>query len=160
MDDICKQLAAAVGEDVQQVRKTAEVPPRVSVIDVLTAITGHDRNVAASDLRRLVAKYPDLRDKVDFEYQFQGARQRKTPVAGVGAIVEIVMFVTGPCAARLRQEVAELMVRYWGGRPSHHRRGVPATWFARALASPRAKRCSMRISPSCPSHDWPQWRDV
>ena len=115
MDDICQQLAKIVGADVLQVRKTADIPPRVSVIDVLVAITRHSQHVAAQDLRRLVSKYPELASKIDFKFQFGGQGQRKTPVAGVTAIVEVLMLVTGPCAARLRQEVAELMVRYLGG---------------------------------------------
>ena len=115
MDEMCQQLSKVVGEDVARIRKTGEVPPRVSVIDVLVAITGHSRVVAATDLRRLVAKYPELGDKIDFDFQFGGQRGKKSPVAGVAAIVEVVMLVTGPCAARLRKEVAELMVRYLGG---------------------------------------------
>lgn len=154
MDDVCKELAKAVGADVQQMRKTTECPPRVAVIDVLIAITGHSRRVAAKDLRRLVAKYPELSGKIDFDFKFAGERQRKTPVAGVAAIVEVVMLVTGPCAARLRQEVAELMVRYLGGdlriiREVCEQHGVQEHLQVRA---PSDVRCAFRhVAQTLPS---------
>ena len=41
-------------KDIANIRKTSEVPPRVSVIDVTMAITGKDRNHAAEDLRLII----------------------------------------------------------------------------------------------------------
>ena len=54
MADIRPQLAMLLGKeakDIVNIRKTSEVPPRVSVIDVTMAITGKNRNHAAEDLR-------------------------------------------------------------------------------------------------------------
>ena len=47
MADIRPQLAMLLGKDVNDIaniRKTSEVPPRVSVIDVTVAITGKSAN--------------------------------------------------------------------------------------------------------------------
>ena len=46
-DDIPRQLAALLGrESVCQIRKTDTVPPRISVIDVVEAITGQVKSNA------------------------------------------------------------------------------------------------------------------
>ena len=46
-DGIPAQLAALLGHPVKRIRITDETPPRISVIDVATAITGkHVRNAA------------------------------------------------------------------------------------------------------------------
>ena len=41
-DDIPNQLAALLGIQTVRIGKTDEVPPRMSVIDVAIAVTGHD----------------------------------------------------------------------------------------------------------------------
>ena len=38
-DDVPTQLAALLGREVVSIRKTSETPPRISVIDVVEAIT-------------------------------------------------------------------------------------------------------------------------
>ncbi len=43
MEDLRQQLSALLGREVKQVRKTDETPPRVSVIDVVSAIAGQER---------------------------------------------------------------------------------------------------------------------
>ncbi len=40
---------------------------------------------------------------------------KNTPVADVRGIVQIVMLMRGKQAARIRQQAAELLVRYLGG---------------------------------------------
>ena len=45
-DDIPKQLATLLGMETVRIRKTDEEPPKVSVIDVAVAVTGHDANHA------------------------------------------------------------------------------------------------------------------
>ena len=40
MADIPRQLAALLGRETVQIRKTDETPPRISVIDVAVAVTG------------------------------------------------------------------------------------------------------------------------
>ena len=51
-DDIPTQLAALLGREVLQIRKTNENPPRVSIIDVTMAVSGGSQHDAARTLRR------------------------------------------------------------------------------------------------------------
>ena len=75
-DDIPAQLAALLGRKTVRIRKTGEAPPRVSVIDVVSAITGKDARHAAEQLRRLVAQYPDV-DSNCVHVKFPDSRGRK-----------------------------------------------------------------------------------
>ena len=52
-DDVPTQLAALLGRDIAQIRKTNQTPPRVSAIDVVQAITGKDARHASEDVRSL-----------------------------------------------------------------------------------------------------------
>ena len=81
-DDIPAQLAALLGRKAVRIRKTDETPPRVSVIDVVSAITGKDANYAGEQLRRLVARYPDVNSNcVNVKFvkfpDYRGRRGRK-----------------------------------------------------------------------------------
>ena len=58
-DDIPNQLAALLGVEAVHIRKTGEAPPRVFVIDVAVAVTGHDANYASQAIRNICEKYPD-----------------------------------------------------------------------------------------------------
>ena len=116
-----------------QIRKTDETPPRVSVIDVVSAITGKDARHAAEQLRCLIAQYPDV-DSNCVHVKFPDARGRKgqkdTPAACVKGIVEIIMLLQGRQAARVRRQAAELLARYLGGtRPLNYflHGAIPAT---------------------------------
>ena len=60
MDDTSAQLAALLGKDMVQIRKTDEKPPRVSIIDVTMAVCGGSQHDAARDLRRLSDQYPEV----------------------------------------------------------------------------------------------------
>ena len=60
MADIPRQLAALLGRETVQVRKTDETPPRISVIDVISAISGHNSSNAARAFARLGHDYPDV----------------------------------------------------------------------------------------------------
>ena len=59
-DGIPAQLAALLGHPVKRIRITDETPPRVSVVDVISAITRKSANEAAEQLRRLIERYPDV----------------------------------------------------------------------------------------------------
>ena len=77
MADIRQQLAMLVGKevkDIANIRKTSEVPPRVSVIDVTMAITGKNKNDAAQDFRRVIGNYPAVKANC-LNWKFDGARQ-------------------------------------------------------------------------------------
>ena len=78
-DGIPAQLAALVGHPVKRIRITDEIPPRISVSDVATAITcKHVRN-AARDVLFVQEKHPEVFQKLGhFRFPCQG--QRSTPV--------------------------------------------------------------------------------
>ena len=78
-DGIPAQLAALLGHPVKRIRITDETPPRISVIDVATAITGkHVRN-AARDVLFIQEKHPEVFQKLS-HFRFPGQGQRSTPV--------------------------------------------------------------------------------
>ncbi len=54
------QLSTLLGKKVQKVRKTDEASPRISVIDVASAITGKNASHTSEDIRRLFANYPEV----------------------------------------------------------------------------------------------------
>jgi len=101
-DNIPTQLAALLGrESVGQIRKTDETPPRISVIDVVQAITGKDARHAAQEVRTLCSRHPEV-DKILVHFLFRGQGQRKTYVTSVRGIVEVIMPLPGHHAAKAR----------------------------------------------------------
>ena len=102
---------------VRQIRKTAEDPPRVSVIDKVALITGHSPTVCSHTLQRLKESYPEVgSDWTNF--RFAGRGQRDMPVADARGIVEVIMILPGRAAGQVRKAAADVMVRYLGGDPS------------------------------------------
>ena len=75
-DDIPAQLAALLGNKSVRIRKTDETPPRVTVVDVISAISGRSANQAAEQLRRLIERYPDVKANC-FDVKFPDACGRK-----------------------------------------------------------------------------------
>ena len=101
MADIRQQLSALLGRDVKnQIRKTDETPPRISVIDVVQAITGKDARHAAQEVRTLCSRYPEV-DQILVHFLFRGQGQRKTHVTSVRGIVEVIMLLNKYHAARV-----------------------------------------------------------
>ena len=101
MADIQRQLSGLLGRDVQHIRKTSDNPARISVIDVVAAITGHRSNGssnAAVIFMRLKNDHPEVTTNCS-DLKFPGRGQRKTPVASVRGIVEIIMLLPGRDAA-------------------------------------------------------------
>ena len=97
MVDIQRQLSGLLGRDVQRIRKTSDNPARISVIDVVAAITGHRSNGssnAAVIFMRLKNDHPEVTTNCN-DLKFPGKGQRKTPVASVRGIVEIIMLLPG-----------------------------------------------------------------
>ena len=78
-DDVPTQLAALLGRDIARIRKTNQTPPKVSVIDVVQAITGKDARHAAEVVRTLCSSYPEITLETAF-YTFKGQGQRRTRV--------------------------------------------------------------------------------
>ena len=119
MADIPTQLAALLGRETVRIRKTDETPPKISVIDVVQAMTGKDARHAAQELRTLCSRYPEV-DQILVHFLFRGQGQRKTYVTSVRGIVEVIMLLQGHQAARVRRQAAELLCRYLGGWLGHH----------------------------------------
>ena len=115
--DIRGQLAQILGKSVANVghvRKTEEDTPRISVIDVARGVTGKNANDAAEDVRIMVARYPEVKEKL-LNLKFPGRGQRDTPVADLPTIIEVIFLLPGKMAAQVRSEASKLFVRYLGG---------------------------------------------
>jgi len=114
MTDIHQQLSTLLGYPVKRIRVTEEVPRRISVIDLLTAITRKDGNHAAEDLGFVKKKYPDVTENFG-DFKFRGQGQRKTPVTDVRGAVELILVLPGAHASQILKQAAELLVKYLGG---------------------------------------------
>ena len=60
--DIPTELAAMLGRESVQIRKTNDQPPQISVIDVVVAITGQNQSNAALALKRLQCDHSEIVD--------------------------------------------------------------------------------------------------
>ena len=98
-----------------QIRKTAENPPRVSVYDVIEAITGQSNPRVIWD--RLCTSFPEV-VTICYTFKFPGRGQQDTPVADARGITEIILILPGKAAAHFRKAAADVVVRYLGGDPS------------------------------------------
>ena len=67
---------ALLGRDIARIRKTSQTPPKVSVIDVVQAITGKDARHAAEDVRSLCSSYPEV-DGIFVHFRLPGRGQGK-----------------------------------------------------------------------------------
>ena len=77
-------------------------------------VTGSDRNYAAQQLRFLRDRFPAVNDKI-VNWEFQGERQRATPVGDIYVVVELIMLLPGKRSGQVRREAASLLVRVYGG---------------------------------------------
>ena len=59
-DDIPAQLAALLGRTITRLRITDEVPPRISVVDLATAIIEKDTSLAAQDVAYVKERHPEV----------------------------------------------------------------------------------------------------
>ena len=75
---------------VRGIRKTAEDPPRVSVLDVIGAITDLDSSNCSNYYRRLTEQFPEV-SRFCSNFKFPGRGQRDTPVTCAKGVVTIVM---------------------------------------------------------------------
>ena len=58
--DLMVSMAEMDEDSVQQIRKTAEVPPRASVYDVLGVVTGYTPNNCVNLWQRLAVQFPEV----------------------------------------------------------------------------------------------------
>ena len=104
-------------DSVRRIRKTTEDPPRVSVYDVIGAITGMSPTVCSHTLARLQVTYPEVGSNRS-NFKFPGQGQRETPVADARQISALIMLLPGKAAAEFRTKCADVVVRYMGGDPT------------------------------------------
>ena len=76
------QLATLLGKEVVSIRKTSETPPRISVVDVIQAITEMAKNNAGNYFERIKNTHPEVSTNCR-NFRFPGRGQRDTPVADV-----------------------------------------------------------------------------
>ena len=107
--DFLKLDAAALG----QIRKTSEETPRLSVLDVIGAVTGvvNPRSV----LQVFREAHPEA---VADSYRFPGRGQQETLVGDAREIAEVVLLLPGTIAADFRKDSAKILVHFLGGDPS------------------------------------------
>jgi hypothetical protein len=115
--DLMVSLVQLDEDSVQQIRKTAESPPRVSVYDVLSAVTGYTPNNCVNLWQRLSDQFPEVTTHSS-NFKFPGRGQRDTPVTDAEGITQILMLLPGRAAAIARQSAANVVVRYLGGDTS------------------------------------------
>ena len=114
ISDLMASLSELTESNVHQIRKTAESPPRISVIDVVSIVTGHNPQQAATTTQRLLEAYPEVSTSVT-HFRFSGRGQRDTPVSDVYGICDMVMVLPGKAAGRVRRQAATVLCRYLGG---------------------------------------------
>ena len=90
--DLMVSLAELDEDSVQQIRKTAESPPRVSVYDVLSAVTGYTPNNCVNLWQRLSDQFPEVTTHSS-NFKFPGRGQRDTPVTDAEGITHIIMLL-------------------------------------------------------------------
>lgn len=94
-----------------KIRKTNEVPIRVSVHDLVEVLTGQkDRHV----WDRMKTNHEELTKYVSY-YKFPGRGQNVTPVIGSHGVVMIVNVLPGRMAQEFRKQSVHTIVRYLGG---------------------------------------------
>ena len=100
----------------EKIRKTNEKPYRVSVIDLIGAVTKN--NNPSDDWKKLRTSHPEvIADSYDYDsdYKFPGRRQRETPVINAEGAILIINLLPGSMAASFRAAWANIIVRYIGG---------------------------------------------
>jgi hypothetical protein len=97
-----------------RIRKTDDVPPRISIIDLTEAVTGTlNPRRSWADLSK---RFED--EHLHFAYtlvKFPGRGQNDTPVTDARGVVTIINSLGGPRAVKFRQKFADTLVRYLGG---------------------------------------------
>ena len=98
--DKMASLAELTDGAVNQMRKTAEDPPRISVYDVLQLVTGCSANNCNPTFQRLVQTFPD---RFNFDkVQFPGRGQKLTQVCTPQQANELIALLGGKAAAEFR----------------------------------------------------------
>ena len=131
------KLSRFTESDFQRIRKTAERPPRVSVYDVMCAVTGATSCTVARTWKRLQKTYPEQTAGCHpFRFPTHGGNY--TPVATVQDMTRIMTVLPGKATADVRQEAADALVRYLGLGQERNRltpEDHPARFFSKSVES-------------------------
>jgi hypothetical protein len=96
------------------IRKTNDTPPKISILDLIAAVTGTvNPSRAWADLSKRFAE-EDIRVSYDFA-KFAGQGQTDTPVTNAAGVVIIINALGGARAAKFCQKFADTLIRYLGG---------------------------------------------
>ena len=112
--DLMMALSWITDDNVCQIRKTAEDPPRICVYDLIGLITGQAPNARGVIFKRLTESFPEV-STFCCDFRFPGQGQQQIPVTCARGAALIVMLLPGKTAARVRKEAAAILVRYLGG---------------------------------------------
>ena len=77
--DLMASLTQLTDGAVRCIRKTAEDPPRVSVLDVISAVASLDSNNSSNVYNRIKEQFPEV-GTMCTHFKFPGRGQRDTPV--------------------------------------------------------------------------------
>ena len=114
ISDLTMSLSSLTDGTVRQIKKTCEDPPRLSVINVIGAVTGHTLTVCSHTLQNLLQKFPEVRPNTS-NFKFPGRGQRDTIVTDAHGIIEVVMVLKRKTTASVKKNAARVLVRYFGG---------------------------------------------
>ena len=96
------------------IRKTAEDPPRVSVLDVISALTGLEIKGSSVVYHRLKEQFPEVAIGC-CNFKFPGRGQRETLVTCAKGATLILMLLPCRVAKQIHKQAAYTLVRYLGG---------------------------------------------
>lgn len=100
--------------DNKKIRKTSEIPQRVSVYDLIAAITDQDANNARTNFIRRKEEHSEIAALCSL-YKFSGKGNLTSPVTDAQGAVLIMNLLPGKKAAEFRKACAGIIVRYLGG---------------------------------------------
>ena len=93
-DDIPTQLAAMFGYTIKRIRITEEEPPRISVIDLATAIAKKEANHASQDVGYMTDRHPEI-TQILGDFKLRGQGEKKTPVTDLRGVLELTFLLPG-----------------------------------------------------------------
>ena len=98
----------------KKIRKTSESPQRVSVYDLIAAITDQTPKTAFMKFSRIKESHLEV-STICGNFKFPGSGQKDTPVTNARGVVVIMNLLSGEKAAKFRLASADIIVRYLGG---------------------------------------------
>ena len=105
--------------DFSKIRKTAETPSRVSVHDLIGAISKvQNPRVAWADLQKRHPETVCQTYSYKADYKFPGRGNQTTPVINARGAIMIINLLPGAIAASFRAAWADIIVRYIAGDPT------------------------------------------